>query len=98
MPERLLTESEMIDMMTDVQIIEAEVNYRKTQEEVELLPLDFRKLTQSYYDQLYEHYGITDSIFSQNLRYYSERPEVLERIMDSVTQRLLREQAAMRKE
>ena len=91
MPERLLTESEMIDMMTDVQIIEAEVNYRKTQ--VDSLPLDFRKLTQSYYDQLYEHYGITDSIFSQNLKYYSERPEVLEKIMDSVMQRLLREQS-----
>ncbi len=94
MPERLLTESEMIDMMTDVQIIEADINYRKTQvrEEGEQPP-EFRNLTQSYYDQLYEHYGITDSIFSQNLKYYSERPEVLEKIMDSVTQRLLREQS-----
>lgn len=94
MPERLLTESEMIDMMTDVQIIEADINYRKTQVKEEgAQPLEFRNLTQSYYDQLYEHYGITDSIFSQNLRYYSERPEVLEKIMDSVMQRLLREQS-----
>ena len=98
MPERLLTESEMIDMMTDVQIIEAEVNYRKTQVEVDSLLLDFRKLTQSYYDQLYEHYGITDSIFSQNLKYYTERPEVLEKIMDSVMQRLLREQSKVHQE
>ena len=98
MPERLLTESEMIDMMTDVQIIEAEVNYRKTQVEVDSLPLDFRKITQSYYDQLYEHYGITESIFSQNLKYYTERPEVLEKIMDSVMQRLLREQSKVRQE
>ena len=99
MPERLLTESEMIDVMTDVQIIEADVNYRKTQEAEEgSLHLDFRNLTQSYYEQLYEHYGITDSIFSQNIRYYTERPELLEKIMDSVTQRLQREQAAMRKE
>lgn len=99
MPERLLTEREMIDVMTDVQIIEAEINYRKTQVgEEDSQPLDFRSLTQSYYEQLYEHYGITDSIFSQNLRYYTERPELLEKIMDSVTQRLLREQAAMRTE
>lgn len=99
MPERLLTESEMIDMMTDVQIIEADVNYRKTQVKEEgAQPLEFRNLTQSYYDQLYEHYGITDSIFSQNLRYYSERPEVLEKIMDSVMQRLLREQSKVHQE
>ena len=99
MPERLLTESEMIDIMTDVQIIEADINYRKTQVREEgMQPQEFRNLTQSYYDQLYEHYGITDSIFSQNLRYYTERPDVLEKIMDSVTQRLLREQAALRKE
>ena len=98
-PERLLTESEMIDIMTDVQIIEADINYRKTQVREEgMQPQEFRNLTQSYYDQLYEHYGITDSIFSQNLRYYTERPDVLEKIMDSVTQRLLREQAALRKE
>ena len=99
MPERLLNESEMIDIMTDVQIIEADINYRKTQVREEgMQPQEFRNLTQSYYDQLYEHYGITDSIFSQNLRYYTERPDVLEKIMDSVTQRLLREQAALRKE
>ena len=94
MPDRLFTEEEMVDIMTDVQIIEADINYRKTQVREEgAQPPEFRNLTQSHYDQLYEHYGITDSIFSQNLRYYSERPDVLEKIMDSVTQRLLREQS-----
>ncbi len=91
MPERLLSEREMIDIMTDVQIIEADINYRKTQVSGDE-PRNFRNLTQLYYDQLFEHYGITDSIFSQNMRYYTERPVVLERIMDSVTHRLLREQ------
>jgi len=93
MPERLLTQEEMIDIMTDVQIIEADINYQKAQErEAEETPKDYKDLTRSYYDQLFEHYGITDSIFSQNMRYYTERPDQLERIMDSVMQRLLREQ------
>ena len=93
MPERLLTQEEMIDIMTDVQIIEADINYQKTKErEAEEAPKDYKGLTQSYYDQLFEHYGITDSIFSQNMRYYTEHPDQLEKIMDSVTQRLLREQ------
>ena len=72
--------------MTDVQILEADMNRRKA---------DGKRIdgmAESYYNQLFEHYGITDSIFNQNLRYYTEHPEVLEKIMDSVTQRLTKEQ------
>ena len=103
MPERLLTEQEMIDVLTDVQIIEADINYLKTQERerkdsIPHTPLDPAKLSRLYYDQLFEHHGITDSIFIQNIRYYSERPAVLETIMDSVTQRLTKEQSESRRD
>ena len=98
MPERLLTEEEMVDVMTDVQIIEAQINYQKTLEKEEGEPfIDYKVMAQSYYDQFFEHYGITDTIFSQNIRYYTERPEVLQRIMDSVVQRLTREQSEPRR-
>ena len=100
MPERLLTEREMIDVLTDVQIIEADINYQKTQERdqneedsVKIAPKDFFKMSREYYDQLFVHYGITDSIFTQNIKYYAERPELLERIMDSVTNRLAKEKS-----
>ena len=94
MPERLLTEKEMIDVMTDVQIIEAQINYQKTLGKEEDAPtVDYKAMAESYYDQLFEHYGITDTLFSQNIRYYTERPDVLKRIMDSVVQRLTREQS-----
>ena len=100
MPSRLLTEQEMIAIMTDVQIIEADINYQKTQEReqqendsVKIVPKDYVRMSRDYYTQLFEHYGITDSIFSQNIRYYTERPVVLEKIMDSVMQRLVREQS-----
>ena len=99
MPERLLTEQEMIDVMTDVQIIEADIQHQKTlerdhkeQDSIEIVPKDYVTMSRAYYDQLFEHYGITDSIFAQNLRYYTEHVDVLERIMDSVMQRLTREQ------
>jgi len=129
MPDRLLSEQEMIAIMTDVQIIEADINYQKAtereqeqafeqereqrreQERERLRKLgrepvhvelpddtvvfkhkDFVKISRDCYDQLFEHYGITDSIFSQNIQYYTERPIVLERIMDSVMQRLVNEQ------
>ena len=94
MPDRLLSEQEMIDVLTDVQIIEADINYQKSMErEQGETPKASRRLTQSYSDQLFEHHGITDTIFSQNIKYYTERPAVLERIMDSVLQRLVKEQS-----
>ena len=82
MPERLLNEQEMITLMTDVQIVEADINFRKSKGE------DVEGMAQEFYDQLFEHYGITDSIFTQNISYYTERPAVLERIMDSVKLRI----------
>lgn len=98
MPERLLSETEMITIMTDVQIIEADLNTQKMQESEQddgmaAKPKDYVKLSREYYAQLFDHYGITDSIFTQNLKYYTERPATLERIMDSVMQRLVREQS-----
>lgn len=98
-PEQLLSEQEMINIMTDVQIIEADINYQKSQEReqepndtIKIIPKDYVKLSRDYYAQLFEHYGITDSIFEQNLKYYTERPAELEKIMDSVMQRLTKEQ------
>ena len=96
-PDRLLTEQEMITLMTDVQIIEADINRQKTQERerdpndtTAVVPKDYVKISQDYYAQLFEHHGITDSIFLQNMRYYTERPADVERIMDSVVQRLMK--------
>lgn len=103
-PDRLLTEQEMIAIMTDVQIIEASINYQKTQERerdpndtTKVVPKDYVKISRDYYAQLYEHYGITDSIFAQNMRYYTERPADLERIMDSVVNRLTKMQSEPRR-
>ena len=105
MPERLLSEQEMIDVMTDVQIIEADLNYQKAQERevepndtVKVKQKDYVKLSREYYSQLFEHYGITDSIFAQNIRYYTEHPAVLEKIMDSVMNRLTGEQTESRRD
>ena len=97
MPDRLLTKQEMMAILADVQIIEADLNRQKNQERehkdsIPHKPVDYVKLSRSYYDQLFEHYGINDSIFSQNMKYYALHPDDLEIILGSVEQRLLREQ------
>ena len=91
-PSRLLSEQEMVSLLTDMQIIEADLSFRKTNQE------DLTGLPQRYYGQLYEHYGITDSIFAENLRFYTEQPAVAERIMDSVSQRLTKVQSESRRD
>lgn len=83
MPSHLLTEQEMIAIMYDVQILEADMNYRKSNGKM------IGDMPKEYYRQLFEHYGITDSIFADNMRYYTHNPATIERIMDSVTQRII---------
>ena len=87
MPSRLLTEQEMIAIMYDVQILEADMNYRKSNGKM------IGDMPREYYQQLFEHYGINDSIFNQNMRYYTQDPAIMERIMDSVMERLSKEQS-----
>lgn len=90
-PDVLIDVAQMIDLMTDLQIIEADLNYRRSNAE------NIGALTESYYAQVFEHYGITDSIFSQNMAYYTHYPETLERIMDSVTLRLTEQQDQLKR-
>lgn len=85
-PEVFLDEPQMIDVLTDAYLIEAQLNVKKS------AGVDVPDLQVAYYEQLFEHYGITDSIFNQNMEYYTRQPAVLERIMDSVTNRFVRAQ------
>ncbi|MBR3699506.1 MAG: DUF4296 domain-containing protein [Bacteroidales bacterium] len=80
-PEVFFDEPQMIDVMTDAYLIEAQLNVMKGQGQ------DVSQLQVLYYDQLFEHYGINDSVFEQNVQYYTYHPDILERVMDSVTNR-----------
>ena len=85
-PEVFLDEPLMIDVLTDAYLIEAQLNAQKTK------GVDVSEFQVAFYDQLFEHYGINDSIFEQNMDYYTQQPAVLERMMDSVTNRFAKAQ------
>lgn len=84
-PELLLTEQQMVDVMTDVYLIEAMLKQKQAQGEPDA------GLAEGYYRQVFDHYGLTDSLFKENMAYYAYQPEVLERIMDSVVHRFEKE-------
>ena len=73
----------MIDVMTDAYLIEAQLNVMKGEgkdvSELQVLrPTAIEKMTKS--------------IFELNLKYYTYHPEILERVMDSVTNRFAKAQ------
>lgn len=82
-PVVLLSEQQMVDVMTDVQIMEGIVSYKRNSNQKTAY------LKTIGYDTLFSHYGITDSIFEENIKYYNDvDPQTLIRIMDSVEVRL----------
>lgn len=85
-PTVFLTEQQMIDVLSDTYLIEAELNQMKSEGK------EVGGLQRIYYEQLFEHYGITDTIFEENMNYYSYHLEDLERIMDSVMNRFIKAQ------
>ena len=84
-PTVLLSETQMVDVLTDVQIMEAAIGYKKNINQ----PTEYLKTIG--YDTLFSHYGITDSIFKATMVYYYDiEPLTLIRIYDSVESRLAR--------
>ena len=82
-PAVLLTESQMVDVLMDVQIMEATISYKKNANQ------KTEYLRKSGYDTIFAHYGIADSIFKENMTYYYEaEPQTLLRVLDSVNNRL----------
>lgn len=83
MPAVLLPEPVMIDVMTDVQLMEGVIGYKRSSGQKSLY------LKEVGYDSLFSHHGITDSIFIDNVRYYFEsKPVTMERVLDSVINRI----------
>ena len=84
-PTVLLSETEMVDVITDVQIMESAIAYKKN------INQPTENLKTIGYDTLFAHYGITDSIFKANMVYYYDfEPQTLIRVYDSVEARLAR--------
>lgn len=80
-PKVFIDEPQMIDVLTDAYLLEARLNLIKS------AGGDVSERQVVFYNQLFEHYGINDTIFEENMAYYTRHPAILERMMDSVTNR-----------
>ena len=89
-PSVLLPENVMVDVMTDVYIIENAINHRRGKN-IKNINLKTRG-----FDAVFSHYGITDSVFIINLDYYNDNPEKMKKIMDSVNMNFQRMQKQLK--
>lgn len=92
MPSVLLSENQMVELMTDVQIVENAINYKRG------IGTKVTDLKTHAYDTVFSHYGITDSTFYENLDYYNKNPKIMKRVLDSVIQNFLRYQEDIKEE
>ena len=77
-PNVLLSEPQMVEIMTDVYVLENAISYRRGK------GISTNNLKTKGYDAIFSHYGITDSVFFENMDFYNENPVIMKRIMDSV--------------
>ena len=89
-PSVLLSEQQMVEVMTDVQILEQSINYRRGKN------IKITNLKSKGFDAVFSHYGITDSIFLENVDYYNTDPVMMKNIMDSVNMNFERMQQRLK--
>ena len=91
-PEHLLSEQEMVDVLTDVQLAEGAITYQR------ILRIEQQNFRESAYNQIFLTYGITAKILNENINYYNNNPKQMELIYEQVLAKLSRIQGELREE
>ena len=77
---KLIPREKMIDIMADMEVVEAKLRFQQTRIDMDSL----QKLKIKNFDSLYMYYKVTPEQFNQNLRYYQGDLVDFELIMDEV--------------
>jgi len=91
-PDHLLSEDEMVSILTDVQIAEAALIYRRTHR------IEQQGFREAAYQKIFSNYGITAKILNENINYYNNDPEKMEVIYEKVLAKLSRMQGEIEEE
>lgn len=76
-PDILLSKTQMVEILTEVQLAEAGFNVKKNRSKA-------NELKPKYYDRILQHYGITLQQLKDNIDYYNDSPKVMEEIYELV--------------
>lgn len=92
-PDVLLTKSQLVDILTEIQIIEANFRISKNRSKA-------NKLKPTYYDRILKENGITLQQLKENMDYYHNSPIAMEEIYELVLRNLskIQSEALLEKE
>lgn len=81
--EGILPVEDFTDLMTDVQLLEGHLNTNRVNQ---VFIMDSSK---NYYKEIFNRYNITQEEYKENLKYYTERPKVLEDVYKKIEEKLV---------
>ncbi len=73
-----LTENQMIRLFVDAQLVEGALAFKRNNGS------NITEQKHDYYDSLFTKHGITEKVFEENIAYYNQFPELMEKIYDEV--------------
>jgi len=82
-PDKLMTEEELVNTLTDLQLAEGVLTYQRLQK----VGGD-KEFKDSIYQVVFEHYGITLEELTENLDYYNSDPQNMELLYDKILTKL----------
>jgi len=77
-PDMLLTESQMVEIITQIQLAEGRVVWEREKNK------DFKVNGKEYMQEIYEHFDITPEQLVDNMNYYQSKDEVMVDIYEEV--------------
>jgi len=92
-PTKMLTKMQMVEILTDMQIIEAGFSINKNLN-------SGKELKPEYYSEVFEQHSVTLQQFKENIDYYHASPKVMEDIYELVLANLskMKSEAITKKE
>jgi len=89
MPENMLTKDQMVDILTDLQLAEGILTFRR----IEKLPVT--NYGESLYNKVIEEHHITRHQLQENIDFYNNDPKLMEKIYEEVLARLTKMQSEL---
>jgi hypothetical protein len=80
--DSILPETEMINVLADVHILEAALQAKSSK------GTDIENMKRFYYPKLFSKYRISESRFRKNLEYYEEDPEHFSKMYENVVEQI----------
>jgi len=80
-PDKLLSASEMVELLTEIQITEAGFSINKNRKNA-------NNLKPKFYKKILKQHSITTQQFKENINYYHHSPKVMEKIYELVLENL----------